>query len=76
MNGWFKNGKKFQALKVIMDFTSPLFHSTGAVSLAGAQANLWAVEGGNKLVCLGLLKLAKANLMQTQVTTISRQTTG
>ncbi|TRY95231.1 hypothetical protein DNTS_004732 [Danionella cerebrum] len=25
----------------------------GAVSLAGAQANLWAVEGGNKLVCSG-----------------------
>ncbi|KAL7844718.1 hypothetical protein SRHO_G00232570 [Serrasalmus rhombeus] len=43
----------------------------GAVSLAGAQANLWAVEGGNKLVCSGLLKLAKANFIQAQVTTIS-----
>ncbi|KAG5844268.1 hypothetical protein ANANG_G00160570 [Anguilla anguilla] len=48
----------------------------GAVSLAGAQANLWAVEGGNKLVCLGLLKLAKANLIQAAVTTISPHTTG
>uniref|UniRef100_A0AAY4BT89 Prenylcysteine lyase domain-containing protein n=1 Tax=Denticeps clupeoides TaxID=299321 RepID=A0AAY4BT89_9TELE len=38
----------------------------GAVSLAGAQANLWAVEGGNKLVCSGLLKLAKANLLHAQ----------
>ncbi|KAM9451059.1 prenylcysteine oxidase 1-like isoform 2-T2 [Clarias gariepinus] len=48
----------------------------GAVSLAGAQANLWAVEGGNKLICSGLLKLAKANLIQSQVTTISLQSSG
>ena len=48
----------------------------GAVSLAGAQSNLWAVEGGNKLVCSGLLKLAKANLVQAQVKTISPQTNG
>ncbi|XP_051533430.1 prenylcysteine oxidase-like isoform X1 [Myxocyprinus asiaticus] len=48
----------------------------GAVSLAGAQANLWAVEGGNKLVCSGLLKLAKANLIQSQVTTIALQSIG
>ncbi|XP_023654471.1 prenylcysteine oxidase 1-like [Paramormyrops kingsleyae] len=48
----------------------------GAVSLAGAQANLWAVEGGNKLVCSGLLKLAKANLIQAQVTAISPHTAG
>ncbi|XP_051956648.1 prenylcysteine oxidase-like [Xyrauchen texanus] len=48
----------------------------GAVSLAGAQANLWAVEGGNKLVCSGLLKLAKANLIQSQVKTIALQSIG
>ncbi|XP_026879269.2 prenylcysteine oxidase-like [Electrophorus electricus] len=48
----------------------------GAVSLAGAQANLWAVEGGNKLVCSGLLKLAKANLIQAQVITISLESAG
>ncbi|XP_065143309.1 prenylcysteine oxidase 1-like [Paramisgurnus dabryanus] len=48
----------------------------GAVSLAGAQTNLWAVEGGNKLVCSGLLKLAKANLIQSQVTTIQLQSKG
>ncbi|KAL0994720.1 hypothetical protein UPYG_G00126270 [Umbra pygmaea] len=48
----------------------------GAVSLAGAQANLWAVEGGNKLVCSGLLNLAKANLIQAQVTTISPHAAG
>lgn len=48
----------------------------GAVSLAGAQANLWAVEGGNKLVCSGLLKLAKANLIQSPVTTVTLRTTG
>lgn len=44
---------------------------TGAVSLAGAQNNLWAVEGGNKLVCSGLLKIANANLLQAKVTSIS-----
>lgn len=44
---------------------------TGAVSLAGAQNNLWAVEGGNKLVCSGLLKMANANLLQAQVSSIS-----
>lgn len=43
----------------------------GAVSLAGAQNNLWAVEGGNKLVCSGLLKMANANLHQAQVNSIS-----
>ncbi|KAL4659768.1 prenylcysteine oxidase-like [Arapaima gigas] len=48
----------------------------GAVSLAGAQANIWAVEGGNKLVCSGLLKLAKANLMKARVTTVSLHTAG
>ncbi|KAB5549065.1 hypothetical protein PHYPO_G00062960 [Pangasianodon hypophthalmus] len=48
----------------------------GAVSLAGAQTNLWAVEGGNKLVCSELLKLAKANLIHSQVTTISLQSAG
>ncbi|CAL8303944.1 prenylcysteine oxidase-like [Gadus morhua] len=48
----------------------------GAVSLAGAQTNLWAVEGGNKLVCSGLLKLANANLLQAQVTSISPLHTG
>ena len=49
---------------------------SGAVSLAGAQTNLWAVEGGNKLVCSGLLKLANANLLQAQVTSISPLHTG
>ncbi|KAJ4929929.1 hypothetical protein JOQ06_018946 [Pogonophryne albipinna] len=33
--------------------------------------NLWAVEGGNKLVCSGLLKMANANLLQAQVNSIS-----
>uniref|UniRef100_A0AAZ1X5I3 Prenylcysteine lyase domain-containing protein n=1 Tax=Oreochromis aureus TaxID=47969 RepID=A0AAZ1X5I3_OREAU len=44
----------------------------GAVSLAGAQNNLWAVEGGNKLVCSGLLKMASANLLQAICTVIHR----
>ncbi|KAJ8266790.1 hypothetical protein GJAV_G00134720 [Gymnothorax javanicus] len=48
----------------------------GAVSLAGAQANLWAVEGGNRLVCMGLLKLAKGNLIQAGVSSISPDPSG
>ncbi|XP_077183198.1 prenylcysteine oxidase 1-like [Paroedura picta] len=43
----------------------------GAMSLAGAQGNMWAVEGGNKLVCSGLLKLTKANVIHATVTAIS-----
>ncbi|KAM8834775.1 prenylcysteine oxidase 1-like [Synchiropus picturatus] len=48
----------------------------GAVSLAGAQNNLWAVEGGNKLVCSGLLKTANANLLRAQVGAISSVLSG
>lgn len=48
----------------------------GAVSLAGAQTNLWSVEGGNKLVCSGLLKLANANLIKAQVTNVSPVNSG
>ncbi|KYO20164.1 prenylcysteine oxidase-like [Alligator mississippiensis] len=43
----------------------------GAMSLAGAQGNTWAVEGGNKLVCSGLLKLTKANVVHARVTNVS-----
>ncbi|XP_068554269.1 prenylcysteine oxidase-like isoform X2 [Anas acuta] len=43
----------------------------GAMSLAGAQGSMWAVEGGNKLVCSGLLKLTKANVIPARVTGIS-----
>lgn len=49
---------------------------SGAVSLAGAQNNLWAVEGGNKLVCSGLLKIANANLLQAKVISISLMHSG
>ncbi|XP_063301296.1 prenylcysteine oxidase-like [Pelobates fuscus] len=43
----------------------------GAMSLAGAQGNMWAVEGGNKLVCSGLLKMTKANVLHAKVKAIS-----
>ncbi|XP_063784112.1 prenylcysteine oxidase-like [Pseudophryne corroboree] len=43
----------------------------GAMSLAGAQGNMWSVEGGNKLVCSGLLKLTKANVIHAKVTAVS-----
>ncbi|NP_001405355.1 prenylcysteine oxidase-like isoform 2 precursor [Mus musculus] len=47
----------------------------GAMSLAGAQGNLWSVEGGNKLVCSGLLKLAKATVIHATVTSVTLHST-
>ncbi|KAG9335731.1 hypothetical protein JZ751_004267 [Albula glossodonta] len=43
----------------------------GAVSLAGADSGLWAVDGGNKKVCSGLLYHSKAQLIPARVTAIS-----
>lgn len=43
----------------------------GAVSLAGADSGLWAVDGGNKRICSGLLYHSKAELKQARVTAIS-----
>ncbi|KAM9312709.1 prenylcysteine oxidase 1 [Gastrophryne carolinensis] len=45
----------------------------GAVSLAGTDSGLWAVEGGNKLVCNGLLYASKAQLIQGTVTTVQEK---
>ncbi|KAM6221157.1 prenylcysteine oxidase 1 [Rhynchocyon petersi] len=46
----------------------------GAVSLAGAESGLWAVEGGNKLVCSGLLQASKGNLISGSVMYIEEKT--
>ncbi|KAL6096983.1 pcyox1 [Pungitius sinensis] len=43
----------------------------GAVSLAGADPGLWAVDGGNKRVCSGLLYHSKSELIPARVTSIS-----
>ncbi|XP_029941017.1 prenylcysteine oxidase 1 [Salarias fasciatus] len=43
----------------------------GAVSLAGADSGLWAVDGGNKRVCLGLLYHSRSELISGKVTSIS-----
>ncbi|XP_029301183.1 prenylcysteine oxidase 1 [Cottoperca gobio] len=43
----------------------------GAVSLAGADPGLWAVDGGNKKVCSGLLYHSKSELIPARVTSIS-----
>lgn len=43
----------------------------GAVSLAGADPGLWAVDGGNKKVCSGLLYHSKSELISARVTSIS-----
>ncbi|XP_075714623.1 prenylcysteine oxidase 1 [Rhinoderma darwinii] len=45
----------------------------GAVSLAGTSSGLWAVEGGNKLVCSGLLYASKAQLIQGTVTSVQEK---
>lgn len=47
----------------------------GAISLAGAQGNRWAVEGGNTLICSGLLKQTKANVIHAEVMEIALQGT-
>ncbi|XP_076876450.1 prenylcysteine oxidase 1 [Brachyhypopomus gauderio] len=46
----------------------------GAVSLAGADSGLWAVDGGNKKVCSGLLYHSKADVIPARVTAISVKT--
>lgn len=43
----------------------------GAVALAGADSGLWAVDGGNKRVCSGLLYHSKSDLISARVTSIS-----
>ncbi|KAG7223954.1 hypothetical protein INR49_015211 [Caranx melampygus] len=43
----------------------------GAVSLAGADSGLWAVDGGNKRVCTGLLYHSKSELIPARVTSIA-----
>lgn len=45
----------------------------GAVSLAGTDSGLWAVEGGNKIVCTGLLYASKANLIRGMVTSVEEK---
>uniref|UniRef100_UPI00398E9CD6 prenylcysteine oxidase 1-like n=1 Tax=Pristiophorus japonicus TaxID=55135 RepID=UPI00398E9CD6 len=42
----------------------------GMMSLVSAESALWTVEGGNKLVCSGLLYSAKANLIKGKVTSV------
>ncbi|ELK14623.1 prenylcysteine oxidase 1 [Pteropus alecto] len=46
----------------------------GAVSLAGADSGLWAVKGGNKLICSGLLQASKGNLISGSVMYIEEKT--
>ncbi|XP_061448749.1 prenylcysteine oxidase 1 [Rhineura floridana] len=46
----------------------------GAVSLAGADSGLWSIEGGNKLVCTGLLYASKAQLIPGTVISLEEKT--
>lgn len=43
----------------------------GSVSLAGAESNLWSIQGGNKKVPIALLNASGAHFHQNQVETIS-----
>ncbi|XP_019720949.1 prenylcysteine oxidase 1 [Hippocampus comes] len=43
----------------------------GALSLAWADSGLWAVDGGNKRVCSGLLYHSKSELIPARVTNVS-----
>lgn len=47
---------------------------TGAVSMSCADSGLWAVDGGNKLVCSGLLQASKSNLISGSVMYIEEKT--
>ncbi|NXX87290.1 PCYOX oxidase, partial [Urocolius indicus] len=46
----------------------------GAVSLAGVDSGLWAVKGGNKLVCSGLIYASKAQVTTGTVLSIELRT--
>uniref|UniRef100_W5U6S8 Prenylcysteine oxidase 1 n=1 Tax=Ictalurus punctatus TaxID=7998 RepID=W5U6S8_ICTPU len=46
----------------------------GSVALSCADSGLWAVDGGNKRVCSGLLYHSKAELIPARVTNIALKT--
>ncbi|XP_060043146.1 prenylcysteine oxidase 1 [Erinaceus europaeus] len=46
----------------------------GAVSMSAVDSGLWAVEGGNKLVCSRLLQASKSNLISGSVIYIEEKT--
>lgn len=46
----------------------------GAVAISAMDPGLWAVDGGNKKVCSGLLYHSKAELVKARVTSISLKT--
>ncbi|XP_066495720.1 prenylcysteine oxidase 1-like [Tiliqua scincoides] len=46
----------------------------GVISLLGVDPGLWSVEGGNKLVCSGLLSASKAQLISGSVLSLEEKT--
>lgn len=42
--------------------------------MTAADSNLWAVEGGNKVVCSGLLQASSSNLISGSVVSIEEKT--
>ncbi|KAG7476658.1 hypothetical protein MATL_G00085190 [Megalops atlanticus] len=67
----FLNGIVAPATRVNYGQSVRINGFVGAVSLAGTDPGLWAVDGGNKKVCSGLLYHSKAELIPAQVTAIS-----
>ncbi|MEE6479660.1 hypothetical protein FKM82_012318 [Ascaphus truei] len=75
---WWHYGISFLRLQMWVEEVMEKFMRLvfkGAMSLAGAQGNTWAVEGGNKLVCSGLLKVTKANVIHAKVTAVTLHST-
>lgn len=48
--------------------------TTGFAAFLGVESGLWSVEGGNKLVCVGLLSASKARLMSGAVLSVEEKT--
>ncbi|XP_007432156.3 prenylcysteine oxidase 1, partial [Python bivittatus] len=66
----FINEMVIPVLRVNYGQSASINGFVGAVSLAGASAGLWSVEGGNKLVCTGLLYASKAQLISGSVISV------
>uniref|UniRef100_A0A0P4WG59 Prenylcysteine lyase domain-containing protein n=1 Tax=Scylla olivacea TaxID=85551 RepID=A0A0P4WG59_SCYOL len=54
---------------------TPEMHAfVGLIALAGADSNLWSVEGGNKRVAEELLKHSRASLLRRRVAQVAHST--
>ncbi|XP_034367621.1 prenylcysteine oxidase 1 isoform X1 [Arvicanthis niloticus] len=70
----FLNEMIAPVMKVNFGQSTDLNAFVGAVSMTAADSNLWAVEGGNKIVCSGLLQASNSNLISGSVMSIEEKT--